>query len=338
MRDSTSTSTKVTLMKIFAKLISIIAVLSLQSALAAPDPAKVKGPDECGECHKEEIKVWKTTHHSETFNKMARTNEAKEIAKKMDIRRIKSESECLNCHFTSVPKGDKITPIAGVSCESCHTPAKEWMDIHNDYGGKNVKREGETAAHKQERLAKIKKLGMIGHNDIYALASNCFQCHTVPNEKLVNVGGHEAGSKFELVSWSQGEVRHNFMRSSSGKENVESDQPRKRVFYVVGRGVDLEYSLRGMAAATTAGKYADKMAERVKAAVAELEKINKTKAIPEVASMIATGKAAKLAPNNKAALLKDADAVGAQAKAFASSNDGKGIAAIDALITAKYKK
>lgn len=325
-------------MKTFARLISVIAVFAVQSAIAAPDPMKVMGPDECGECHKDELKTWKKTHHSETFNKMHKTKEAKAIQEKMGIRRVKNESDCLTCHYTSVPKGDKIKPIAGISCESCHTPAKEWMDVHNNFGGKDVKREAETAAHKQERLAKVKKMGMIGHNDIYQLASNCFQCHTVPNEKLVNVGEHEAGSKFELVSWSQGEVRHNFMRSDDGKKNIESDQARKRVFYVVGRAVDLEYSLRALAVATEKGKFADKMSARVKSSIAELEKINKAKAIPEVASMIATGKAAKLAENNKAALLKSADAVAVQAKKFSSSSDGKGIAAIDSLITAEYKK
>lgn len=325
-------------MKTLAKLISVLAVFSLQTAIAAPDPELVMGPDECGECHKEEVKTWKNTHHSKTFKKMHRTKEAKAIKKKMGIRRIKSESDCLTCHYTSIPKGDKIKPIAGISCESCHTPAKKWMDIHNDFGGKDVKREDESPAHKKERLAKVKKLGMISHNDIYKLASNCFQCHTVPNEKLVNVGEHEAGSEFELVSWSQGEVRHNFMRSASGKENVESDQARKRVLYVVGRAVDLEYSLRAMAVATEKGKYADKMAERVKTAITELEKVNKAQAIAEVGKMITTGKAAKLVPNSKAALLKSADAVATQAKQFASANDGKGLAAVDALMTAEYKK
>ena len=41
----------------------------------------------------------------------------------------------------------------------------------------------------------------------------------VPEERLVNVGGHTAGSAFELVSWSQGEVRHN-LQKSAGKDGV----------------------------------------------------------------------------------------------------------------------
>lgn len=326
-------------MKILCRLTCIIAVFAFQSAFAtAPDPKLVVGPDKCGECHKAEFKVWKNTHHYKTFKKMHRTKEAKEIKEKMGIRRIKAESDCLTCHYTSKPKGGKAKPIAGISCESCHTPAKKWLDVHNDLGGKDVKPKDEKPEHRKARIAKMKELGMITHNDIYALASNCFSCHTVPNEKLVNVGGHQAGSKFELVSWSQGEVRHNFISSPDGKTNVEDPQPRKRLLYVVGRSVDLEYGLRGMAIASTAGKYADKMAARVKAAIGELEKINKAKAIPEVSKMIAAAKSAKLVPNNKDALLKTAATISEEAKKFASSNDGKAIAAIDKLITAKYKK
>jgi hypothetical protein len=304
---------------------------------AAPDPQKVMGPDECGECHKEEIKAWKKTHHSKTFKKMHRTKEAKSIKKKMGFKRIKRESDCLNCHYTSIPKGKRIKPIAGISCESCHTPAKDWMDIHNDFGGKDVKREDETPEHRKERRVKMNAAGMIGPGNIYALASNCFQCHTVPNEKLVNTGGHEAGSEFELVAWSQGEVRHNYLRSKSGKENIESSQERKRLLYVVGRAVDLEYSLRGMAKAKKPGKYSDSMAARVKAAVAELEKINNAKSMPEVASMITTGKGAGLKPGNEAALLKSADSVASATKKFVSSHDGKGLAAIDGLLPTEYK-
>ncbi len=50
---------------------------------------------------------------------------------------------------------------------------------------------------------------MIRLHAIYDLAKTCYGCHVVPQEDLVNKGGHRAGSAFELVSWSQGEVLHN---------------------------------------------------------------------------------------------------------------------------------
>ena len=84
------------------------------------DPAQVVGPDSCGECHKQSVEIWKTTHHATTFQNLPRSDKAKEIAKAMEIRRIKNESSCLSCHFTSANVEEKIKPIAGITCESCH--------------------------------------------------------------------------------------------------------------------------------------------------------------------------------------------------------------------------
>ena len=80
---------------------------------AAPDGAKVVGPNACAECHKQEVEAWKGTHHFKTFREMPRNAEANKIAERMGVRRIRSESLCLNCHFTV-----KEEPVAGISCES----------------------------------------------------------------------------------------------------------------------------------------------------------------------------------------------------------------------------
>ena len=183
----------------------------LMSALpaVADDIKKLKGPDECGECHKKEVEAWRTTRHYKTFNELARTKEAKEIGKKLGLKRLKSESDCLSCHFTQMEVKGKAKTVAGITCESCHGPARDWIDIHSDYGGKDVKKEDESPAHRKERLAKSEAAGMLRPDDLYAVANNCYQCHLVPNENLVNKGGHKAGSAFELVAWSQGEVRQN---------------------------------------------------------------------------------------------------------------------------------
>ena len=92
--------------------------------------------------------------------------------------------------------------------------AKQWVDVHNDYGGQGVTRESETPAHRYERLSKSIARGMRNPINVYLVAQSCYRCHTVPSERLVNVGGHVAGSMdFEIVSWSQGTVRHNFVRT-----------------------------------------------------------------------------------------------------------------------------
>src|SRR3989338_4568942 len=199
-----------------------------QAAHAIKDPEKVVGPEKCLECHKSESKAWQKTHHFLTFQEMHKRDKAKQIADKMGVKRIKGESTCMQCHYTADASGDAV---AGISCESCHGAAKGWVKVHNDYGGKDVKQEQESHDHKAKRIADAVAAGMIRPDDIHAVAQNCFQCHTVPNEKLVEVGGHKAGSEFELVSWSQGEARHNYAKSD-GKGNLEASPERRRVMYI----------------------------------------------------------------------------------------------------------
>lgn len=177
---------------------------------------------------------------------------------------------------------------------------------------------------------------MIRPSNLYALAANCYGCHTVPNEKLVNVGGHPAGSKFELIRWSQGEVRHNLWYS---KDNNEAPVERRRTLYVIGKMIDLEYALRGVAKATQNANYAKAMAKRAKTAIAWLQKINQTQNIAEIDAIIADVGTAKLKLNNEGPLLATADKVAGHAKAFATNHDGSALAGIDSLLPTadKYK-
>ena len=299
---------------------------------------KIVGPEECGECHKAEVHTWRQTKHFKTYKEMPRKKKAKEIAGKMNIKRMKKDSACLTCHFTSGYKKEKIKAIAGISCESCHSPAKEWLKVHGDYGGKKVTREKETPEHKEKRLAAIQESGMIRPSNLYRLAENCFQCHTVPNEKLVNTGGHKAGSEFDLVAWSQGEVRHNFSRSQ-GKKNQEASPERKRLLYVIGAALDLEFSMRSLAKATEKGKFADAMAKRVQDSMTKLNKANTLVPIPEIEEMLTVAGNVKLIPNQEAMLNTASDKVAISTRKMSDGYDGSKWAALDQLLpnVDKYK-
>ena len=300
------------------------------------DPALVKGPDACGECHKDTMALWKETKHSTTFTNLPRSEEGRDIADKMDIKRIKSGSDCLSCHFTSAIVAEKTKPIAGITCESCHGAGQDWIDVHSDFGGKDVKAENEEPAHKKERYAKSEQAGMLRPGHLYELAQNCYGCHTVPNEKLVNVGGHTAGSKFELVRWSQGEVRHNVWYT---KENDESAIERRRMMFIVGQMLDLEYALRGLAVATEKADYAKAMARRAQSAKRRIQKIAEKVEAKELGEITEVATAVKLKLNNEKALLEAADSISAAAKEFANNHDGSGFAGIDAFLPGpdKYK-
>ena len=325
------------MVKAAAFALAIGLVLAAQPAGAAGmtqtglDPAKVVGPNKCGECHKYSVEVWKGTHHFSTFTELPRNKKAREIAQKMGIRRIKNDSLCVNCHFTpQTQKNGEIKAIAGISCESCHTNGAGWVKIHSEYSGK--KKETETKAEAVERWKKAEAAGMIRPYMIYRLAKNCLSCHTVPNEKLVNVGGHPAGSAFELVAWSQGEIRHNVFYTA-GKENKPASENIKRKMFVIGRVVELETSLRATGKATEKAKYAIAMATRAnnaRGAVTALAKL--LPGVPELTKIANVANAAGLKLNNDKELSAAADKVGAMGQEISTKYDGSTFGAVDKYI------
>ncbi len=293
------------------------------------DLSKVQGAAACGECHANELEAWKKTTHFTTFNTMHRNPRATEIATALGISGgIKRNDLCLNCHYTSRMDGGEAKPESGVSCESCHGAAQDWMSesLHHEKAAK-----AGSEAERQAILKSCEEVGMLRPANVYRVAKNCFSCHTVPNEELVNKGGHKAGSAFELVSWSQGEVRHNYQHTEGGK-NREATQERKRVLFVVGTFTDLEFSLRGLAKATDRnGDFYKAMKDRVVDAFKKSHGVVKLVEIPVL-------KAALPAFDNE--VLKGLIGDGAKAKAaadklstaisaFAESSDGSGLGALD---------
>jgi hypothetical protein len=296
----------------------------------ASDPAKIVGANACAECHKQEAEAWKASQHFKTFRDMPRRKEANEIAERMGIQRIRSESLCLNCHYTEQQKDNKKQPIAGISCESCHSAAEDWIKIHGQFSGKTEKTESKDEAEARWKLAEAK--GMIRPASVYRLAKNCYSCHVVPQEDLVNKGGHPAGSAFELVSWSQGEVRHNTWHSK-GKENVPANAARRRMLYIVGLGVELETGLRGVGNAKARRLYAFEMAKRVDRARKQLATAAKAAPnVPEIAKMVEWAYSAGLKLNNDRFLTAAADGVSRLLVSISEKYDGSTMAGLDSLI------
>jgi hypothetical protein len=306
-------------------------------AMAQVDPGKVAGPNACGECHKNETVVWKGTHHFSTFKDLPRNEKARGIAEKMGVKRIKANGLCVDCHFTMQKKGSRTRAVAGISCESCHSAGAEWLKQHSEYSGK--KKATESAAEAKARWAKAESQGMIRPSNMYELAKNCYSCHVVPQEKLVNVGGHPAGSKFDLVAWSQGEIRHNLWYND-GKENLPGSANRQRVMHVVGVAVELETALRSVGNATERKAYAVHMARRAAAARAKVTAIAKALGnVSEMTEIAKIGNGAGLKLNNGKELNAAADKVAAVTKKLAAKYDGSTFGAIDGMLAGadKYK-
>jgi hypothetical protein len=296
------------------------------------DPSKILGPDSCTKCHEKETLQWHATPHFATFETLHRKSEAKAIADRLGLGSIKRNDTCLACHYTAQEVNSRVRVIAGVSCESCHGAAKDWIALHNDYGGPNATKESETPEHRLQRIASSVKAGMNNPANIYLIARQCLSCHTTPNEQLVNVGGHTAGSKeFELVSWSQGMVRHNFLRTN-GASNAAATAAELRVLYVVGVMADLEASLRATAAATTKAAFGIASAQRAAALKKKLHEIGELINNPNIDEALQAALAVPLKLNQQSELNAAADAVSRAAFTFASEADGNTLAALDPLL------
>jgi hypothetical protein len=299
---------------------------------AVPDASKIVGPDQCAKCHQPEVQQWMRTPHFATFDSLHRKPRAKEIANKLGVQSIKRSDICTQCHYTMQNQEGRNRVVAGVSCESCHGDALGWLTMHSDYGGAGITRATESAEHRTKRVNDSVAQGMNNPHNIYLIARQCYDCHTVPNEKLVNIGGHLAGSKdFELVSWSQGMVRHNFVRSG-GTSNATLSPEDLRVMYVVGVMTDLEYSLRAVAAATekaTFGVTSAQRAARMKKRLTEIQKAINDPLLQPALDAVAT---VELRLGNKEAIIAAADGVGKAAKEFAEKANGKQLAAVDPML------
>jgi hypothetical protein len=300
------------------------------------DPTKVLGVDACAKCHANEVQQWQQTPHFATFDSLHRKPEAKAIADKLGLRSVKRNDQCTKCHYTTQTDEGRERIVAGVSCESCHGAARDWVEMHADYGGPSLKRESEPAEHRQARIDRSITAGMNNPANLYLVARQCLACHTSPDERLVNVGGHTNGSPdFELVAWSQGMVRHNFVHGDG--VNAPSSPERLRVMYVVGVLADLEASLRATAAATEKAAFGVAAAKRAAQRKRDLYEISQLLDNPQVKLAMTAALGVRLQLNNRAALLAAADVIGQAAFDFAQTANGAALGAVDPLLPKQFK-
>jgi hypothetical protein len=296
------------------------------------DPAKVVSADGCVKCHASEVAVWRQTPHARTFVDLHRRPEAKVIARRLGVRSIKYDDRCVACHYTQRLEAGRAVTISGVSCESCHGAAADWLELHHDYGGPTVTRQTESPQHRRDRIAAAVAAGMRNPANLYQLAQSCYRCHTVQDEPLVNVGGHHSGSwEFELVSWSQGMVRHNFVRSD-GRVNQVSSAERLRIMFVAGMIADLEASLRAVAVATEVASFGQNAARRAARAAARLRSVLEKTGDARVAEAITIYDAAPLQVNQRERLTAAADQIAQLGVRFAAEVDPQTLSALDPFI------
>ncbi len=297
------------------------------------NPHLVMGNQTCVKCHAAEIQVWKQTPHAHTLEELHRRPEAMKIASKLGMRSIKHEGRCVACHYTQQadPAGNPHV-IAGISCESCHGPAKNWIEIHHNYGGESITRQTESPVHRTKRLRASIAAGMRNPINVYDVAQSCLRCHTTADEELVNVGGHSAGSlEFEFVAWSQGTLRHNFV-TTEGKVNQIRSAEKLRVMFVAGMIAELEASLRATAVATRKATYGVTVARRGARAVKRLKSAAGKVNSPILHQIVRIGSSVTFQLNNRAELVQAADNIAMLGHQFADVSDGRDLSGIDRFV------
>ncbi|MBT3366108.1 MAG: hypothetical protein HN472_17550 [Nitrospina sp.] len=244
----------------------------------------VKGAKLCEECHEAENKIWEKTKHFTSFRTVHR--EPKEAGKPSPKKilaavggqkRMKRNETCYLCHYTLEKKDAGAKPAAksGTSCESCHGASSDWLAIHDNYGGKDVKREQEAADHKSKRVADSTAAGLIWPTMKYEVAENCMTCHGLahPGLKADDLAkmlgaGHPINPGFELVKYSQGSVRHRHYPPDI-KTNAEMTPQELAQIYLVGQAAAL-VSATEVISKSSEAKYKEAQSKRVEIAKSAL--------------------------------------------------------------------
>jgi len=292
------------------------------------DGSKIVSPRECESCHHKEYALWQGTGHARHAMVDEHYETAEYVKSRMGILSMNSNSLCVKCHYTGMKAGNRMIAVAGVSCESCHGPAKDWLNLHNAIPP------NEDAAQRNARREMVVTRGMVRPTELYELASRCFQCHTVPEEELVNRGGHNTGTRdFELLSAIE-EVRHNFLHArfaAGNAENTPPDMYRKRIIFTLGRIMEVEFSLRALSTSTAEGRYRKAMMKRLTDACVNLSQLCRIEYFPEIVTIL---RETELVKNQRdfARAGVIANRLSVLGKRFADSADPRSLEGIDRLL------
>jgi len=171
----------------------------------AETPAKFLGANSCasaschggGGAHQDQFLVWSLKDfHSQRPPATLATARSKQIADALAIKDPAADARCTVCHapLNSVPenlRGENFKAGEGVSCESCHGAAENWIRSHTR---KDYTRADRTAS------------GMRDLQNLYVRANTCVACHQNVDADILKAGHPEL--IFELDGQSVAEPKH----------------------------------------------------------------------------------------------------------------------------------
>lgn len=210
-----------------------------------PEAPKYTGPGSCASpsCHggvqvrtetsvqQNEYSTWVVQDkHAHAFAVLSNPV-ATRMARILKIDKADTSPKCLACHALSVPEAERARTFDstdGVSCESCHGPASNWLGSHTTKGWTH---ESSVAA------------GMRDLRDPLRRSENCLACHLGNAEKAVDHEMIAAGHPdlyFELASFTAAMPRH-------WKERTQDDPQIEVRLLAAAQAVQLREQLQRVA-------------------------------------------------------------------------------------------
>jgi len=176
---------------------------AVSTVRGAETPPRFLGANSCANssCHggggQNQFLVWSLKDfHSHRPAATLTTARSKQIADALEIKDPATDARCTSCHapLRQVPenlRGENFKVSEGVSCESCHGPAENWLRAHTR---KDYTRADRTAA------------GMRDLENLYVRANTCVACHQKVDADILKAGHPEL--IFELDGQSVAEPKH----------------------------------------------------------------------------------------------------------------------------------
>jgi len=233
---------------------AVCSVVGLVPAFAqTQDPPKFTGPGSCASpsCHgsvtiktdtavmQNEYSTWVVKDkHSGAFAVLS-NDVAKRISRLMDLKEPQQEPRCLGCHSLNPPNADRARSFDasdGVSCESCHGPASNWLGPHTT----GVRPGEKSWTHEQSVNA-----GMRDLRDLGTRTEQCLTCHIGTKDYAVDHELIAAGHPdlyFELDSFMAAMPTH--WKEMPEKPNATPDPYFSVRALAVSQAVDLRDQLR----------------------------------------------------------------------------------------------
>jgi cytochrome c554/c'-like protein len=220
--------------------------------MAAETP-KYTGPGSCASpsCHggvqaRSGTSVWQNEYstwvvkdkHAQAYTVLSNPG-AMRMAKILGIESASAAPKCLACHALNVPAEARARTFDltdGVSCESCHGPASNWLGPHTTQGW----------THQQSMDA-----GMYDDRDLIHRSEKCLSCHLGTAEKFVDHEMIAAGHPdlyFELASFQAVMPRH-------WKEALDKDPSLDVRALAVGQAVQMREQLAKVAREAQGGAW-----------------------------------------------------------------------------------